>query len=768
MDRTVSKCTLLIATSLLVHILQAQTPTITAAYGEAGTSSGLCPGGIAFVQGTNLGNNPNSVSVTVGAKNAFVINATNTSLQIELPFEAPLGATTLKVGASAAFNITLVQYSPGLPVNPQAGSIVTAFHQSNLAPVTTSFPATPNEQIVVLATGLGPTKPPAATGFAPTDFSYPVVTLPTISIAGKQAAVQAAFLTPNNSPGFYVVLFNMQSDVTTGNQSMTVSIGGLTSNSGNLPVSTGPVVASVSNAASYINSSLPNGAIAQGGIFVVQGINLGPANISIAPAAFQSTTLSGTSASVTVGATTVAPLMYYTSAGQLAALMPSNTPTGAGTITLTYNGQAGPAAPIRVGPSAPGIFTVSSDGQGAGIVTYADYSLVSTAKASNCGGVNTTCGAANPGDALIIWATGLGAISGGTDQSGTGLGVNMTSLPLTVWLGGVQATAIYQGRSGCCIGEDQVVITVPANVPTGCNVPLTLQVNNFVSNGVAVAIAPAGSRTCPSTNPAFTTDAVNAFATTAGPFTFGQVELKRSDNPGGFVDKAGAEFLRFSVPSALQPFIMSYIDVPPPGSCQIYNNPNGSPDPPLNFLTALDAGPQITVQGPNGSKNFPASNGSYGGTLSNSGNYFAPGTITVSAPGGADVKAFSVPVTVPAMPMQTSPTPDSPNPFTVTRSNGLTVNWSGGAANSYIKIEGFNQTDNIGTVGGSFTCIVPASPGTFTIPPYVLMALPASGPFSFGGLDFRPTILPGTIPGSNLNVSQVTLQYDYFTTMAFR
>ena len=47
-------------------ILQAQTPTITAVYGEAGTTSPLCPGGIAFVQGTNLGGN--GTAVTVGTR----------------------------------------------------------------------------------------------------------------------------------------------------------------------------------------------------------------------------------------------------------------------------------------------------------------------------------------------------------------------------------------------------------------------------------------------------------------------------------------------------------------------------------------------------------------------------------------------------------------------------------------------------------------------------------------------------------------------------
>ena len=757
--------TIALGMMICVGTLCAQ-PTITSVTNESGESF-LCPGGVALVRGTALGNNRN-ISVTVAGKQAYVISASGSALQVELPVNAPQGATTITAGTSAPFNITLGQFCPGLLSNNVNGvAYVFALHDSSGLPVTASFPAIPNELVDVAASGLGPTTPPFGTGTAPSDASAATNTTPTVSIGGQQAKVVNSFLQGGN-PGFYFVVSRTPATIASGNQNLTVSIGGLTSNPAVLPLTNGGAVSGVTNAASYINASLPNGAIAQGSIAIATGKNLGPSPLVVDSKPFQSTSLSGTSVAITVGGTTVPALMYYTYFNQIAFLVPSNTPTGAGTITVTYNGQAGAAAPIRVGPSAPGIFTVSSDGQGAGVVTYADYSLVSTAKASNCGGVNTTCGAANPGDALIIWATGLGAISGGTDQSGAGLGVNMTSLPLTVWLGGVQVTAVYQGRSGCCIGEDQVVITVPANVPTGCNVPLTLQVNNFVSNSVAVAIAPAGSRTCPSTDPAFTTDAVNAFATTAGPFTFGQVELKRSDNPGGFVDKAGAEFFRFSVPAALQPFMMSYIDVPPPGSCQVYNNPNGSLDPPLNILAALDAGPQITVQGTNGSKAFPASNGSYGGTLSNSGNYFAPGTITVSAPGGADVKAFSVPVTVPTMPTQTSPTPDSPNPFTVTRSNGLTVTWSGGAANSYIKLDGFNQTDNTGTVGGSFTCIVPANLGTFTIPPYVLMALPASGPFSFGGLDFRPAILPATIPGSNLNVSQVTLQYDYFTNMVFR
>jgi hypothetical protein len=46
-----------------------------------------------------------------------VFNAFPGNLQVELPVDAPLGATTVTAGSSAAFNITLVQYCPGLAIN---------------------------------------------------------------------------------------------------------------------------------------------------------------------------------------------------------------------------------------------------------------------------------------------------------------------------------------------------------------------------------------------------------------------------------------------------------------------------------------------------------------------------------------------------------------------------------------------------------------------------------------------------------------------------
>src|SRR5207237_8825469 len=119
----------------------------------------------------------------------------------------------------------------------------------------------------------------------------------------------------------------------------------------------------------------------------------------------------------------------------------------------------------------------------------------------------------------------------------------------------------------------------------------------------------------------------------------------------------------------------------------------------------------------------------------------------------------------PALPVMTSPPPDSTNPTVVTRANGLTVTWSGGSANTFIELDGFSATDNTYNNGVSFQCSVPAASGTFTVPPSVLLALPGN---NFGGLDFRPGVTPVTITGTGLTVTQVTFQYDYFTPLTFR
>src|ERR1700722_2542006 len=51
--------------------------------------------------------------------------------------------------------------------------------------------------------------------------------------------------------------------------------------------------------------------------------------------------LAGTSVTITVNGTTLTAPLYSTVSTQVAAVLPSNTPAGTGTLTLTYNGNKG-------------------------------------------------------------------------------------------------------------------------------------------------------------------------------------------------------------------------------------------------------------------------------------------------------------------------------------------------------------------------------------------------------------------------------------------
>jgi uncharacterized protein (TIGR03437 family) len=507
-----------------------------------------------------------------------------------------------------------------------------------------------------------------------------------------------------------------------------------------------PTITSVANAASNIGFNSP---IAQGAIFVLKGSGLGPDKIAVAPAPFQSTSLSDTKVTVTAGAISLDAPIYYTSATQVAALLPSGIPAGGANFTVTYNGQGSSPVGHGTAPSNVGIFTIDSTGQGPGIVTFPDYSLVSASKASNCGGPNTACGAANPGDTLILWATGLGPVFG-DEAGGAGLGQAMPNVPLKLWLGGIQAPVVYQGRSGCCVGEDQIVFTVPNNVLTGCAVPLVVQigeVTNTISNTVVMPVAK-GSRNCTTTNPVM----ANVQAAVGGSFTFGSIELDKelNDNGNGFQDRAVFEFYKFPAPSpSVQPFFVSWIDDLPAGSCFVSGSLNGGGDPPLLDPAPLNAGTSFTVTGPGGSVPVTTKAGNSAGTLSAAGTFLVPGAYTVAGTGGADIGALSATITFPATPTLVSPG----NGAAVTRSNGMTVSWTGGGSNASVQISIASALDNTFKAGLRATCKAPAGPGTFTIPPYVLLALPAG---NFAGFVLAPeTASAGfTAPGLTFGLLQ--------------
>ena len=484
-----------------------------------------------------------------------------------------------------------------------------------------------------------------------------------------------------------------------------------------------PVVQQVQNAASFVSPTLPNGSLAPGSIFIVKGTGLGPATLTIAPNPFQSTTLSGTSVAVTIAGTTVNALMYYTSDKQLAALLPSNTPTGTGTIKVTFNGQDSPATAIRgVIANNLGIFTIDSSGAGPGIITYPDYSLVSPFKAANCGGPSTTCGAANPGETLILWGSGLGAVHG-DDAAGAGLGENMPNVPLQLWVGNSKAQVVYQGRSGCCIGLDQIVFKVPDIVVSGCAVPVIAQIGNQVSNQVTVSIAASG-RSCSSPDaPGVTPDNF------VPPVTLGVVELDHflNDNGVGFRDQAKIFFGKIrSVAPIYQPYLSALGGEHVPGTCNVSTQRHDFGDIALQDAVLVDGGSSFLIKGPNGSVTVSGGSGD-NAAIAGNGSFLTPGDYTITGNGGKDIGPFTATVTLPQTPTLTSPTKGS---LAIVRNQGLTVNWTPNGSNGHVEIV-LVATDSFNVATTKVTCTAPVSAGTFTIPAYATFALPPTNNAAF-------------------------------------
>src|SRR5262249_19688744 len=115
------------------------------------------------------------------------------------------------------------------------------------------------------------------------------------------------------------------------------------------------------------------------------------------------------------------------------------------------------------------------------------------------------------------------------------------------------------------------------------------------------------------------------------------------------------------------------------------------------------------------------------------------------------------------LPVLTSPQPNAANPIAVTRSNGLTVAWSGGQAGSYIELEISSAIDQ--NTRADAVCWARAESGSFTIPANVLAALPAG---NSGELIFRAFLNPANFPGSGLTASKLVARAVYFVDLAFK
>jgi uncharacterized protein (TIGR03437 family) len=174
-----------------------------------------------------------------------------------------------------------------------------------------------------------------------------------------------------------------------------------------------------------------------------------------------------------------APL-YFTSSGQVNAQIPWELAgETSAQLVVVRNGAASLPVPVDLAPASPGIFLIREN---TGVVVNAVTGQLVDAQT-----------AVRTGDTLVIYASGLGAVTGaaetGVPASSTELEPTRQPVEATLTVGGrsTRMTVLFAGSAPGFIGVNQVNAVVPDTGVAGVGV-LKLQTRGAESNGVSIAV----------------------------------------------------------------------------------------------------------------------------------------------------------------------------------------------------------------------------------------------------------------------------------------
>jgi len=154
-------------------------------------------------------------------------------------------------------------------------------------------------------------------------------------------------------------------------------------------------------------------------------------------------------------------------------ILPSGTATSVNVI-VTNNGKASAPSPVMVGPFSPGVFASS----GLAIAVNNSDGTLAWAVGAVPGLVTHP---AKPGDVVIIYATGLGAVVDTPADGANSLDkLRRNIVPPQVLVGGIAAKLDFAGLSPQFVGVNQIDMVVP-NAAPGDNVPLQIKVGGITS-----------------------------------------------------------------------------------------------------------------------------------------------------------------------------------------------------------------------------------------------------------------------------------------------
>jgi len=238
---------------------------------------------------------------------------------------------------------------------------------------------------------------------------------------------------------------------------------------GSVSVYSGGVV----NAASYLG-----GSVAPGEMVTIFGSGTGPdtlAGLQLLSSGKLATTIAG----VQVLFDGVPAPLIYVSSTQVSCVVPYEVSgKSSTTMQVVFQNQNSSGVILPVTAAAPGIFTADSSGSGGGAILNQD------------GSPNSPSNPAPAGSIIVVYATGEGQTTPtGADGQLGGSSPPKPQQTVTATVSETPARALYAGGAyGLVAGVMQVNIQLPASVPTGDAVPLTLNVGGATSQVVTVAV----------------------------------------------------------------------------------------------------------------------------------------------------------------------------------------------------------------------------------------------------------------------------------------
>jgi uncharacterized protein (TIGR03118 family) len=185
-------------------------------------------------------------------------------------------------------------------------------------------------------------------------------------------------------------------------------------------------------------------------------------------------------AQVTVNGTPVP--IFNAAPGQLTIQIPNElSPGTTATVVVTVAGQSSVPRNITIDPFSPGLIGQNQQGTGQGAVVHDNAAVLVDAQHP-----------AQPGELVDIYGTGLGQVA---PSLPTGAAPPSPPSPLTstvttptVTIDGLPAQVQFSTWSSCCVGLNQIKVTVPSTVHLGLNIPVVLTIGGIISNTVTIAV----------------------------------------------------------------------------------------------------------------------------------------------------------------------------------------------------------------------------------------------------------------------------------------